>query len=683
MKFLNTALVKFTFFFVAGILAGFYLEVSLKILFIIVFFCLIFFTFSFLRAKKLFLQDAWFGTACFSIFFALGMLTTVLHLPENKAQHYTNQLSPKEVQTEKEVLVMGKVTKILNSNPYSHRYIVRLQKIEKQKVRGKILLNIKKDSPGPPLAIDDKIVLKTNLQPINKPKNPYQFDYNNFMKNRGVFLMAYSSLSKILIFKSEKPSLLGMAENIRKKIVRVLKKNGLSKNQLAMIQALFLGQDQDITDETYDNYAAAGVIHILSVSGLHVGFVLLIFNFLLKPLENFKWGRPIKVVLLIILLWGFALLAGFSSPVVRSVSMFSFVAIGLNLKRKTSILNVLFMSLFAILLFAPRFIFEVGFQLSYLAVFSIVIFQPLFYTLYHPKFLLDKSLWGIITVTLAAQIGVMPLSLFYFHQFPGLFFISNLLVIPFVGFILGFGILVIVLAFLNLLPKFLAESLGECIDLLNTFVAWCANQESFLFQNIHFSSLQMLVAYLLIFCVVLAIWNFSYKKLVSCFVAGILLISTFIYEKQRAKTSVEFLVFHKSRNTILGFKNGEQLNLKHNLSPGTVSEEYAIKNYITGEGISTISSTPIKNFYKIRNRFLLVIDSAGIYQLPKLKNNMILLRNSPQINLDRLIETLNPKIIISDGSNYKSYVKRWRETCQQEQVPFYYTGKKGAFVVEF
>ncbi|HET7360995.1 MAG TPA: ComEC/Rec2 family competence protein [Salinimicrobium sp.] len=683
MKLLNAALVKITLFFIAGILAGFYLRVSLNILFLIIFSCLIFFAFSFFRAKKLFLQDIWFGTACFLMFFALGTFTTALHLPKNQAQHYTNHLNPKNIQDEKEVMVIGRIIEILNSNPYSHKYIVALQKIEKQKVNGKILLNVKKDSLDAPLAIDDRIVLKTNLQPINSPKNPYQFNYRKFMKNRDVFLTAYSPPNEIFIIKAQKPSLLGLAENIRNQIVATLKENGLSKTQLAMIQALLLGQDQDIPDETYDNYAAAGVIHILSVSGLHVGFVLLIFNFLLKPLESFKLGRPIKVVLLIVLLWGFALLAGFSSPVVRSVSMFSFVAIGLNINRKTSILNVLFMSLFAILLFAPKFIFEVGFQLSYLAVFSIVIFQPLFYRLYHPKFLLDKSLWGIITVTLAAQIGVMPLSLFYFHQFPGLFFISNLLVIPFVGFILGFGILVILLAFLNLLPKFLAESLGECTDLLNAFVAWCANQEAFLFQNIHFSALQMLFAYLVIFCVVLAVWNFNYKKLVSCLVAGILLISTFIYEKQRAKTSAEFLVFHKSRNTILGFKKGEQLNLKHNLSPGTVLEEYAIKNYITGEGVTRISSAPIKNIYKIRNRFLLVIDSAGIYQLPKLENSMILLRNSPQINLDRLIETLDPKIIISDGSNYKSYVKRWRKTCRQGHVPFYYTGKKGAFAVEF
>lgn len=682
MKPLNYTLIKITLCFLAGVILGFYIQVPFRLLLIILGSIFGVFAVAFFVVRNQFLPSISFGIITFVLFFVIGFFVTKFHSPHNQPDHYINHISLKDSGTKDRVVLLGKVVEILNSNQYAARYIVELNKIEKQTVQGKILLNVAKDSTEQLLSVDDKLVLKSNLTPIRAPRNPHQFNYSTFMKNRRVFRQVHASNETMLVLKKQQNSLLGRAENIRNQIVSTLKANGFSDNQLAMVQALLLGQTQDITDETYDNYAAAGVIHILSVSGLHVGFVLFILDFLFRPLERFKFGKILKVVLLILLLWGFALLAGFSSPVVRSVTMFSFVAVGLNWGRKTHILNILCMSLFAILLFAPNFIFEIGFKLSYLAVFSIVIFQPIFYKLYRPRWAVDKVFWGTLTVTMAAQIGVVPLSLYYFHQFPGLFFLSNLLVVPYVGIILGIGLLVIVLAFFNLLPTFLAQLFGDCIDLLNWFVAWCAEQKTFLFQNIHFSVGEMLASYLLVFCLSLLVWKFSYKKMVACGISVFFLLGVFLYEKREITQSNQFLVFDKSRKTMLGFQRGKQLNVAHNIGRKHISEEYSIRNFMIGEAIKEISSDPLKNIYPLKNNFLLVVDSAGVYQLPKLQNSLVLLRNSPKVNLDRLIELLHPKAIIADRSNYYSYIDRWRETCCQHGIPFHYTGKKGAFIMD-
>jgi len=263
-----------------------------------------------------------------------------------------------------------------------------------------------------------------------------------------------------------------------------------------------LGQRQDISKEIYNSYTKAGAIHILAVSGLHVGIILLLLNFVFKPIEYVKHGKVYKTIILVLILWSFAVIAGLSASVVRAVSMFTIVAIAMNLNRPTNVYNTLAISMFFLLLFKPTFLFDVGFQLSYLAVFAIVIIQPMLYNLWRPKYFLFKFLWGIFTVTIAAQFGIIPVSLFYFHQFPGLFFISNLVIIPFLGTILGFGIIIIGLSLLNILPEFLAAIYGNIIGLMNTFVGWVSNQESFLFKNISFNIEQVFISYLLLILII-------------------------------------------------------------------------------------------------------------------------------------------------------------------------------------
>ena len=169
----------------------------------------------------------------------------------------------------------------------------------------------------------------------------------------------------------------------------------------------------------------------------------------------------------------------------------------MNLKRPTNIYNTLAISMFIILLFKPLFIFDVGFQLSYMAVFAIVSIDPYLYKLWKPKYWLIKVYWHTLTITISAQLGILPLSLYYFHQFPALFFLTNLLIIPVLGIILGFGILVILLAVLKILPPFLVSLFGGSIDVMNTIVDWVAKQEPFLFKDIPFNFLCVVVGLLI------------------------------------------------------------------------------------------------------------------------------------------------------------------------------------------
>lgn len=634
------------------------------------------FIFSFFRARKLFFQDIFFGINCALIFLFLGFLSTSLHLPENDPNHYLHQVS-KNPSVSGERLI-AEVTEKLKPGLFQDKYIVSVKSIQDKKASGKILLNITRTPEVQEFQPGNLLALPFRVSNINTPLNPHQFNYRAYMANLGVYGQLNLNRNEVLKMELSNSGIRSIAGQVRNKIISELRRHEFAPQELAIIQALLLGQRQDISPEIYSNYAAAGVIHILAVSGLHVGIILLLLNHLLKPVERIRYGKPIKAILLIFLLWGFALLAGLSPSVVRAVSMFSFIAIAMQLNRRSSVLNALFTSLIFLLLINPYFIFQVGFQLSYAAVLSIVLIQPHLFGLFTPRYRLVKYMWGILTVTIAAQIGVLPLSLFYFHQFPGLFFVSNLVILPFLGLLLGLGILVMLLAVVGLLPAFLTRVYGEMIELLNEFVSFIASKEDFLFQEIYFSALLLLASYLLVFSFVFLLKKFNYNNIVFLLIATGILQIGFIYEKNSAKTE-EGIIFHKSRNSILGEKTEHQLVLHHNLDTSAASQNL-IKDFKTGRNIQHIREIPLKNLYQIAGKTIFVIDSSGVFDITGLNPQVVLLINSPRINLDRLLTHLNPEILIADGSNYPSYMSRWQKTGLQKNIPFHATGEKGAFI---
>jgi competence protein ComEC len=362
--------------------------------------------------------------------------------------------------------------------------------------------------------------------------------------------------------------------------------------------------------------------------------------------------------------------------------MFSIVAIGMHLKRPTNIYNTLAISIFIILLFKPLFLFDVGFQLSYMAVFAIVSIDPYLYKLWQPKYWILRKYWHTLTITISAQLGIVPISLFYFHQFPGLFFLSNLLIIPFLGLILGLGILVIILAVVNGLPVFLASLLGSSIDLMNCIVGWVAQQHAFLFKDIPFSFLYVIVAYLFIISLVRFLLKRNYLRLILLCITILIIQVSVIYTSFNGPDN-EFLVFHKSRFSLLGSVHKNKLIIFDDFDSITNANNNIIKDYSVDNFIKDNKKDTLRSIYVIGSKNLLVIDSLGIFNVKSFKPDYVLLRNSPKINLMRLIDSIHPSTIIADGSNYKSYVARWKLTCLKTKITFHATSEKGAFITDY
>jgi len=679
MRLLNFTVIKLTICLILGIIIGYLTHFSVFVSITSTTLLLLALLIFYLIARKQFIKSIWFGVLAFSVMISVGILTTNLHNQKNFPNHYTQVVS---IANNNLNTITFRIREVLKPVNYYDKYVIDILKVDDKKSSGKTLLNIRKDTIQSLLKVDEIYVSTTDFKNLIHPLNPNQFDYKDYLKKKYIYHQLFTDNKSLLIVKSKTKTLFGIANDIRQHINRKLKPYHFKPDELAIINALLLGQRQDISEEVYSSYANAGAIHILAVSGLHVGIILFILRFIFKPLERFKHGIIFKTILLVSILWSFALIAGLSASVTRAVTMFSILAIALSLKRPTNIYNTLAISIFVILLFKPLFLFDVGFQLSYLAVFSIVAIDPFLYGLWKPKFYVVDKFWHTFTITISAQFGIIPVSLYYFHQFPGLFFLSNIVIIPFLGVILGLGILVILLAVLNLLPQCIAGTFGWIISLMNNFISWVSKQETFLLKDIAFSIFYVIVSYLLIITFIRLILKSTYLNLKFFLFAIIIVQAAFIFNKYN-KPSNEFIVFHKSRYSLLGSTTNNKIIVAHDFDSIQKLKDKIIKDYVVGNHIKNIEEKPITSIYKLNSKYLLIIDSLGVYNIKSLKPEFILLRQSPKINLNRLIDSLKPKQIIADGSNYKSYVKRWEVICKKKKLPFHQTSKAGAFILNY
>ncbi|RDK89084.1 ComEC/Rec2 family competence protein [Marinirhabdus gelatinilytica] len=680
VSYVNFSVIGFSVCLALGIAVGYWVDLATifsvsKYVMVLVFAsCFLLLLLTWLWNKKQLSPSPIFGVWVLLFFFICGFANYTLRLPKYQELHYLHQFIISENN-----LLQLKVTEVLKPDSFNNKYIAQVQKVGGASATGKVLVSIPKDSLS--LAVDDVLLTYGTLQPVPAPKNPHQFNYAAYMKTLGVYAQMRLKQPQILTIKKGNTTIRGFSESIRDHLISKLKNTPLQTKERSILQALVLGQRRDIDKDLYSDYAAAGAIHILAVSGLHVGILYFIVLFLFKPLTYLRYGKIMRSILIVLFLWGFAVLAGLSPSVVRAVTMFTFFTFATAVDRPTNSFNTLFLSFFILLLFKPNWLFHVGFQLSYLAVFAILWIHPKLYKLYRPKFYVDRLFWNIITVSTAAQLGIVPLSLYYFHQFPGLFFVTNIVVLPVLGILLGAGLLLVFLAACNTLPGFFAEGYNYSLQLLNNFISWVAGQELFLWENIPFSKAMVLVSYLFLIRLVLLWKRFSVRRLNYCLVSMILLLAVLNWEKKQANFS-EMIVFHKNRKTLIGVKQNKQLILfTTDTSTKNLQKNYPVKGYTTANSVAKVSEKTLPKYFSYKQNYVLVLDSLGVYPMGT-KSPIVLLTHSPRVNLERLIDSLQPQQILADGSNYTSYVKRWQQTCKKKKLPFHHTGTKGAFTLK-
>ncbi len=564
-------------------------------------------------------------------------------------------------------------------------------------VSGKAMIYFQKNPQSLNLRSGDELIVKNKFYQLSKAKNPGEFDYQKFMYYKSIYRQAIlKSTDWIHTGKNSCNYMMRISLNLRNKLLDIFKQANLEGDNFAVAAALLVGYTDKLDTDLLSAYSQTGALHVLSVSGLHVAIVFILFSRVLFFLNRFKYGILFKVLLLIFFLWFYALLSGLSPSVLRSAAMFSFIVFAKSLKKQSNIYNILSVSAFLLLLFNPYLLLDVGFQLSYLAVAGIVFIQPYAEQLKRTKSWLMSQIYDLISVSIAAQLATFPLSLYYFHQFPNYFLLSNLLVIPLSTVIMYLGIFLIAVSWNPVLLKYVSLLFSMLLSVLNKTIFYISQFPYAITNGIFISGGQMWWLYFILFTFFLF---FIYKRLLflkSFLIGSIVLMTSLILEQLKQMQQQKIIVYSIPGTSVIDFIYGYEhvifVGGKAVKDPGTWQKKIkAVADELNLHTPLVIDKDVKAPFVCIKNGIIQFIDQKIVVvkecrknRLPgtKLQVDYIIMTGDADVAIAEIKKTYAVRCIVFDSSNSFKTVRKWEKECITLGQSYYSVPDSGAFVWE-
>lgn len=538
---------RFVFFLILGILSAVYFSISWENTLGI--FSISFIIFNFYFWKKNFKKSSWnIPILCFCI----GYLLTFIHTDKNYSSHFSNynftnftaKIYSKPIEKNKSLHFTVEVIKLQLEN---QNWI---------KSNGKIKIYLKENTS---VHYGQKLLISQQPRKIEIPKNPAEFNFKRYLAFDNIEYQCILKGHETMVFTSKTQwNILAFSQHLRQNFVKSFKKHISNQKEFSILVALLLGDKHYIENETKNDYSGAGAMHILAVSGLHVGILFGVLSFLLN-LTFLKNHQKTSAFLLISFLWFYAFLTGLSPSILRASLMFSFVIIAKTIDRNSNIYNTLALTAFCLLIYNPYFLMEVGFQLSFLAVFGIVFFFEKFYQLFTFDNKLIDFFWQLLCISIAAQLITFPLTILSFHQFPTYFFLVNLLIIPIAMLIVVIGFFSLFFSYFDWLFSKFSWVLEFLTKILNEIISF--SQEKLPFATIEGIDISIIESYLFYLLIFLMYLFFMKKKLRFLLLSTLLIIglSSFnIYESLKNKEQDQLSIYYTPHQSNLVFCKGSE-----------------------------------------------------------------------------------------------------------------------------
>jgi competence protein ComEC len=558
------------------------------------------------------------------------------------------------------------------------------------KTNGTIILYFKKDSTITILDYGSQLVIGKPLQQIKNAGNPGGFDYKRYSLFQGITHQVYLKENEFEILPTTNKTFVNHFINTsRSKIVSVLRNNIKGEKELGLAEALLIGYKDDLDKTLVQSYSNTGVVHVIAISGLHLGLIYWLLLWFCRPLQkgNLKWLRPI---LILAGLWLFSLLAGAQPSVLRSSVMFTCIVVGDSVQRKSSIYNSLALSAFLLLCINPYWLWDVGFQLSYAAVLSIVIFmQPIYHWFYIKNKALD-FIWKMNAVTLSAQILTIPVGIYHFHQFPASFLLTNFLAVPLSSFILLDEIVLCMVSFIPQIAAFIGKIVGWLIWLMNSYIEQLEKVPFSLWDGLQVSILQTIL--LLAVAAGFGFWLIQKSKtgfqyaLVALLGFVVLRTVSFIQAGYRQ----QLIVYNVAPKQAIDFIDGRKylfLGDSDLLADGLV-QNFHIKParvlYRVGPALRFNNYHHQESLLVCKGKKILLIDETK-YFAPlenKIPVDLLLLSDNPKLYFNKLSQTFLVKQAVFAGSSPAWRINYWKKECDSLHIPYHDVSEKGAFVMK-
>ena len=424
-------------------------------------------------------------------------------------------------------------------------------------VSGKVMAYFPKTDSSFSLRYGDLIAIPAPIREVTPPLNPGEFDYRAYLGRKGITGQVYLKDNDWLDLQVNNANpLYAFSYHFRDILLASLQRSGLKDNEFGVAAAILLGYDDNLADEVRKNYVAAGSMHILCVSGMHVGIIYLLASFLLGFLNRKKWQQTLKQVLLLALIWFYALIAGLTPSILRASLMISFVIIGGMIRRQGFIINTIAASAFILLCVNPYNLFEIGFQLSYAAVVGIVVLhRPLYTKLYFKNKLLDK-LWEITVVALSAQAATIPFTLFYFNQFSTYFALSNLLMTPISFVVVISGMVLLLVSWIPYINVWVGYLVWGAVYVMNWVVAKIESLPVSIVKGLYISEFEFAMLLVALLLLLLMVAMQKRRLLFPLLSALLLMMASVTYRLYHSDNQHGIMVYSLRNHTAVDFVRG-------------------------------------------------------------------------------------------------------------------------------
>ena len=672
-----------------GIIIQWYWQVSLKKIIVLASLIIILIlVFSFLSASKKFVFNWLRGIIILAVFTCLGMIITWQQNIHNNNYWYGENYKPGD-------FIIATIKEPIVEKTNSYKAISSINGIYKNNklinTNGNVLLYFKKDSTKPQLQYGSEIVFAKSIQQIQNSGNPASFNYNRYCLFQNITGQVFLVSNDYKILNSSNRNIFqNLLFKTRDWALNVLKQNIHSPKELGIAEALLIGYRNDLDKDLVQAYSNTGVVHIIAISGLHIGVIyaaLLSFFSLFKPSKIKRWLEPVLILLII---WMFTLIAGAAPSVLRASVMFTFLLAGKFLNRNGNMYNTLAASAFVLLLINPFYLWDVGFQLSYSAVFSIVLCYKKVSGLLYFK---NKSLrwvWQLSAVSLSAQFFTLPLVIYHFHQLPLLFLFSNLVAVPLSGIILFEELILFCFSWWHSLASIIGWLTEISTKWMNEFIEHIDKLSFSVWDGLHISIVQLIIMLIAIsfFC-----WWQFYKKsspllamLVCVFLFFVLGDADLIHHKYQQEIIVYNIPKQSAMDVIAGnivrFAGDSEVLQStflrnFNLKPSRVKNRvYNTKNILL---------PPVENFIlRVNNSKILLLGKNKFNHTTNKKiplNILVLTKNSYQTPAE-INQLFQCDYVVADGSVPAWKSVKWKKEFEQLHLRFFSVAQEGAFTLK-
>lgn len=559
------------------------------------------------------------------------------------------------------------------------------------KCNGKIVLYFAKDSAGANLQYGDILLIHKNLQQIKNSGNPGAFNYQQYAAFQSTFNTVFLKPEDWVKLNEKNINYFTQfIFSARNKVLAILQKYiPPGKDGLGLAEALLIGYTNDLDKDLVQAYSNTGVVHIIAISGMHLALIYALLVLVFAHVPLIKKSKLVQVILILSCLWIFSILTGAAASVVRSAVMFTFIAIGKNFSKTSSTYNTLAAAAFVMLCYNPYFLWDVGFQLSFLAVIGIIIFQTDICNWIYVKNKYLNMVWQLIAISLAAQVLTFPVCIYYFHQFPNYFLITNLIAVPLSTIILYAEIALVGLFWLPYPAMFVGKIVDVLIAAMNHYIIWVSKLPYALWDKIPATLFSTCLLYGVVIGV--GVWlknksKYGFRLALYCLLFFTILIG---YEGWEFKNQHKIIVYNIPQHQAIDLVQG---NTYHFIGDSILNKPGPEQNYnlkpsrlylqLTSSLVDTNLRQP---YYFIHaNKTIIVLDKAIQFEVSKQKIavDFVIISKNPKISIALLANVFNCKQYIADASNSKWKIDQWQQECALLHLNFYSVTNQGAFIYD-